>query len=85
MTVGQMEMQVCIVRKSVNCFQCSVVCLFISEEEDRIETEEAKTQSGSDRTCPSPPAAALDYPKQGFALNWPHYAVFAQPPTSGPS
>ena len=39
MTVGQMEMQVCIVRKSVNCFQCGIVCLFISAEEERIKTE----------------------------------------------
>ena len=32
-TVGQVELQICVVRESVDCFQCSIVCFFISESE----------------------------------------------------
>ena len=39
MTVGQVKLQFCIVRKSFNCLQCSIVCLLISEE-DKIKTEQ---------------------------------------------
>ena len=75
MTVGQMKMHICIVRKSVHCFQCGFVCLFISRKVG------LKDWSSNDGTCPSPPIAASNSPRQGCALDWLHCAASVQPPT----